>query len=170
MIRQLTIVSLGSLLALSGCAYTTFSAPQFETVRALLPKEPAVDFEPLTWTLYWAGEAQPVVPVAVSGQFVFTHRSGVEVTFDGWQITRVAGLLGREVLTRALGEDSVLRMSAGSRQILATPCAPWAREPLRWVQRCEGLPDSEITLDEAGNILRLSFTIHPSYPALVLER
>jgi hypothetical protein len=38
------------------------------------------------------------------------------------------------------------------------------------VQRCEGLPDSTITLDEAGNIARLSFTIHPSYPALVLER
>ena len=170
MIYRLLALMLVCGAGLGGCAYTTFSAPQFESVRTLFPRQPAVDFEPLTWTLLWAGEAQPVVPVAVSGQFVFTHRSGVEVTFNGWNITRVAGLLGREVLTLSVGEDDVLRIASGSRQIFAAPCVPWAREASQWVQRCEGLPESTITLDEAGNIARLSFTIHPSYPALVLER
>ena len=111
-LRLLALV-LGGLAGLPGCAYTTISAPQFEAVRALFPKASPVDFEPLTWSLIWAGEVQPVVPVVVADQFVFTHRSGVEVTFNGWNVTRVAGLLGREVLTLAIGADDVLRIDAG---------------------------------------------------------
>ena len=167
---RLFALVLGALAALPGCAYTTVSAPQLEAVRALFPKASPVDFEPLTWRLFWAGEAQPVVPVAVADQFVFTHKSGVEVTFNGWNVTRVAGLLGREVLTLAIGADDVLRIDAEGRQIYAGACAPWERRGLILSQRCEGLPASEIRLDEAGQILRLSFTIHPDYPALVLER
>ena len=167
---RLVALVLGGLAGLPGCAYTTISAPQFDVVRALFPKASPVDFEPLTWSLIWAGEAQPVVPVAVADQFVFTHRSGVEVTFNGWNVTRVAGLLGREVLTLAIGADDVLRIDAGGRQIYAGACAPWERRGLILAQRCEGLAASEIRLDEAGQISRLSFTIHPDYPALVLER
>ena len=70
----------------------------------------------------------------------------------------------------AIGADDVLRIDAGGRQIYAGACAPWERRGLILAQRCEGLAASEIRLDEAGQISRLSFTIHPDYPALVLER
>lgn len=172
--RQVRAMRLGLAgllsLALPGCAYVTVQAPQLEAVRALFPAGPAVDFEPFTWRLRWAGSEQPVVPVAVKGQFVFTHESGVQVTFDGWNITRVAGLLGREPLTLSLDEGSVLRIRQGLQAVYTGSCEPWQKEAPGFVQRCEGLEPRRITLDEAGNIQALSFIIHPAYPALELER
>ena len=166
--RALALVVLS--LGLGGCGYATFSSPQFDAVRGLFPREVGVDLESLAWTLRWAGEAQPVLPVIVKDQFVFTHRSGVQVTFDGWQVTRVAGLLGREVLTLRLDDGGGLSIESGARQLFEGPCSPWQRGPAGYEQRCEGLGRNEIALDEAGNISRLSFTIHPEYGALVLER
>jgi len=162
----------GVLLAvgLAGCGYATFSSPQYDAVRGLFPKEEGVDLASLAWSLEWAGESQPVLPVVVDGAFIFTHRSGVQVSFDGWNITRVAGLLGQEVLTLRLNEAGMLRIASGAREVYAGGCEPWAITPGGYGQRCEGLPAREIALDGEGNITRLSFTIHPDYPALVLRR
>lgn len=157
-------------LATAGCAHVTVRAPQLDVVRALLPADPVVDFAPFTWRLRWAGSEQPVVPVSIKGQFVFTHASGVQVTFDGWNITRVAGLLGREPVTLSLEETSILRIAQGIQNIYTGACKPWEAEGLGFVQRCEGLEPRRITLDEAGNIQSLSFIIHPAYSQLVLER
>ena len=169
--RTALLVSAGLLLAaLQGCAYVTLQAPQLTAVRALFPSDPMVDFEPFTWRLRWAGSEQPVVPVVVNDQFVFTHKSGVQVTFDGWNITRVAGLLGREALILTLNEVGVLRITQGLQGIYEGSCEPWATEPNGFAQRCEDLEPRRITLDQSGNIQALSFTIHPSYPALVLKR
>ena len=162
----------GVLLAvgLAGCGYATFSSPQYDAVRGLFPKEEGVDLDSLAWSLEWAGESQPVLPVVVDGAFIFTHRSGVQVSFDGWNITRVAGLLGQEVLTLRLNEAGMLRIASGAREVYAGVCEPWAITPAGYGQGCEGLPAREIALDGEGNITRLSFTIHPDYPALVLWR
>lgn len=167
-LRSLALATLA--LTLNGCAYVTLQAPQLNAVRALFPGKSAVDFTPFTWRLRWAGEEQPVVPVAIKDQFVFTHESGVQVTFDGWNITRVAGLLGREPLALRLDDDHILRIEQGLRGIYEGACSPWQEEKRGYLQRCEGLPPRRITLDEGGNIQALSFTIHPDYPALVLER
>ena len=167
-LRNLVLAALA--LSLAGCAYVTVQAPQLNAVRALFPGKAAVDFAPFTWRLRWAGEQQPVVPVAIQDQFVFTHESGVQVTFDGWNITRVAGLLGREPLTLRLDTGQTLRIEQGLRSIYEGACSPWQQEGQAYLQRCEGLPPRRITLDTDGNIQALSFTIHPDYPALVLER
>lgn len=167
-LRPLALAALA--LALSGCAYVTLQAPQLNAVRALFPGKAAVDFAPFTWRLRWAGEEQPVVPVAIKGQFVFTHESGVQVTFDGWNITRVAGLLGREPITLRLDDAQTLRIEQGLRSVYEGACSPWQQERRGYLQRCEGLPPRRISLDEGGNIETLSFTIHPDYPGLVLER
>ena len=155
---------------LAGCGYATFSSSQYDAVRGLFPKEESVDLDSLAWSLEWAGESQPVLPVVVGEAFIFTHRSGVQVSFDGWNITRVAGLLGQEVLTLRLSEAGMLRIASGAREVYAGACEPWARAQAGYGQRCEGLPSREIALDGEGNITRLSFTIHPDYPALVLRR
>lgn len=168
-VRQQGLAGLLSL-ALSGCAYVTVQAPQLEAVRALFPADPSVDFRPFTWRLRWAGLEQTVVPLAVKGQFVFTNQSGVQVTFDGWNITRVAGLLGREPITLSLDENSVLRIRQGLQIVYEGPCEPWQDDAPGFAQRCEGLEPRRITLNQAGNIQVLSFIIHPSYPPLVLER
>jgi hypothetical protein len=157
-------------VGLAGCGYATFSSPQYDAVRGLFPKEEGVDLDSLAWSLEWAGESQPVLPVVVDEAFIFTHRSGVQVSFDGWNITRVAGLLGQEVLTLRLSEAGMLRIASGAREVYAGVCGPWAITPGGYGQRCEGLPAREIALDGEGNITRLSFTIHPDYPALVLRR
>ena len=165
-----TLVLAALALSLAGCAYVTVQAPQLNAVRALFPGKSAVDFAPFTWRLRWAGEAQPVVPVAIKDQFVFTHESGVQVTFDGWNITRVAGLLGREPLTLRLDDAQTLRIEQGLRSVYEGACSHWKQEGQDYLQRCEGLPPRRITLDGDGNIQALSFTIHPDYPALLLER
>ena len=166
---QLLFVALLAF-GLSGCGYATFSSPQYEAVRGLFPKEEGVDLDSLAWSLEWAGESQPVLPVVVEEAFVFTHRSGVAVSFDGWNITRVAGLLGQEVLTLRFSEAGMLLIASGAREVYAGACEPWARTPAGYGQRCEGLPSRKIALDGEGNITSLSFTIHPDYPALELRR
>lgn len=157
-------------LVLPGCAYVTVQAPQLSAVKRLLASESAVDFGPFTWALRWAGAEQPVIPVSVANQFVFTHASGVEVTFDGWNITRVAGLLGREPITMRLDDSQVLRIQQGVQAVYEGVCMPWAKDEAGYVQRCEGLDPRRIELDEVGNIQALSFIIHPDYPALLLRR
>ena len=166
---QLLLVAL-LFAGLSSCGYATISSPQYDAVRGLFPKEEEVDLEALAWSLEWAGESQLVLPVVVDEAFVFTHRSGVTVSFDGWNITRVSGLLGQDVLTLRLSEAGMLRIASGAREVYAGACEPWARTPAGYGQRCEGLPSRKIALDGEGNITSLSFTIHPDYPALELRR
>ena len=140
------------------------SSSQYDAVRGLFPKEESVDLDSLAWSpskLYsccpwwWAR-------LILSG--------GVQVSFDGWNITRVAGLLGQEVLTLRLSEAGMLLIASGAREVYAGACEPWARTPAGYGQRCEGLPSRKIALDGEGNITSLSFTIHPDYPALELRR
>jgi hypothetical protein len=155
---------------LAGCGYATFSAPQLGALRALLPAEEGVDLKPYEWRLSWGGESQPVVAVTVPEAVVFTHRNGVAVTFDGWQVTRVEGLLGDLPLELLFDESGAVQLQLGARRIFQGQCSPWQPVSSGFAQECEGLGLNEIRLDEEGNITALSFIIHPDYNALVLQR
>jgi hypothetical protein len=69
-----------------------------------------------------------------------------------------------------LDDAQTLRIEQGLRSVYEGACSPWQQEGQGYLQRCEDLPPRRITLDEGGNIQAISFTIHPDYPALVLER
>lgn len=166
--KRLTLGLLAFLL--TSCAYVTLQAPQLSAVRALFPSQATVDFAPFLWSLRWAGSEQPVIPVAVGEQVVFTHESGVQVSFDGWNVTRVAGLLGQEPITLSLDEQQMLRIAQGFATIYEGLCGGWVEEGSEYVQRCEGLAPRRITLDDSKTIQALSFVIHPDYPPLLLYR
>jgi hypothetical protein len=136
----------------------------------LFPAAETVDFGSFTWRLRWAGEEQPVIAVSVGDFFLFTHRSGVEVAFDGWQVTQVSGLMGREPVVLNMSAEGSLRIDLGVTVVHQGACEAWERSDQGFTQFCEGLGRNLIILDGAGNITGLSFIIHPAYPALVLER
>lgn len=156
---------------LSACSHIAVEARQVSALRGLLfPSQSEVDLSPFTWRLHWAGAEESVVSVALNDHYVFTHKSGVQVSFDGWNITRVSGLVGTESVVLKLDQDKTLRIEQGPRRLYEGACSAWAREAPGFVQRCEGLAPRRITIDQAGNIRALSFMIHPAYPALLLER
>lgn len=167
---MLSIAGLMHALVLSGCAYVSVQLPQYGVVQQLLPQAEQVDFSSFTWELSWAGRTQPVIAVAVAPLVVFTHENGIEVEFDGWNVTRVKGLLGEEALVLTMDGDRQLRIRQSARLIYAGSCSDWVIEDGAWIQRCDGLSPARISLDAAGNIDALSFTIHPEYPALSLKR
>lgn len=155
---------------LQSCTYVTVSAPQFEALRSLFPGEAEVDFSPFTWELRWGGEAQSVVAVTLPDQVVFTEPGGVTVTFDGWQVRRVTGLLGPEPVNLAVDGAGRMRIDIAGRQVYEGRCSSWIRSAAGYSQACEGLGVNSIELGPQENITRLSFIIHPAYPALSLRR
>lgn len=155
---------------LQSCAYVTVSAPQLGALRDLFPQKGEVDFSPFTWELLWGGEAQSVVAVTVRDQVVFTEPGGVTVTFDGWQVRRVTGLLGPEPVNLNVDEMGRMRIDIAGRQVYEGRCSAWIRNAAGYSQACEGLGANFIGLGPQENITRLSFIIHPAYPALSLRR
>ena len=158
------------VLLLQSCAFVTLSAPQFDTLRGLFPGDAEVDFSPFTWELQWGGEAQSVVAVTLRDQVVFTEPSGVTVTFDGWQVRRVTGLLGPEPINLAVDEAGQMSIDFAGRLVYEGRCSSWIRGAAGYSQVCEGLGVNSIDLGPQENITRLSFIIHPAYPALALRR
>lgn len=169
-LRLVSPVFLALVTLLGSCGYSSLSVPQYEALEGLLRRDKGVDFSELAWSLEWAGATQGVYPVAVADRFVFTQESGVEVHFDGWHVTRVAGLLGREPLTLDYDSEGQLTIQSGRRVFFEGRCFPWEARGLVLEQSCPGLGTNRIARNEVGNILALSFIIHPAYPALVLRR
>ena len=165
------------VLFAAGCNHVALSLPQLEAARAFVSAPRGeVDLEAFEWTLTWGGESAPVVPVIVEDAFIFTNPGGAAVSFNGWQIFRVAGLLPRGALERSVAEDGTHLIYAGDLLLVEGRCEPWVRVPFEdgsfeWRQHCapfEG--ENRLRIDNAGNMVEIEFTVHPAYAPLRLQR
>ena len=163
---------LGILTLTLGCQHLRVSIPQAQVLRALLPgEESAVNVEQFRWVASLRDAEETLLPITYEGNIVFSDRAAkVYVVFDGWNVLRVAGFLGPEVLSLRTDTQRVLTVSQGGQRVFQGACSDWVALPLGWQQTCEGLGENRIDLDSSGNIVALSFHIHPDYPALRLIR
>lgn len=144
-------------LLLSGC---TFSVPQAESAlrwaKSLTQEEvvPA-DRQPL-W-LASVGESGALVkPYTVADFTVFANSDGDAIAFDGWIIRSVTGF-GLKAPLSISGKEGERSFVSGQSVVVAR-CGAWVwRQPV-WQQRCDQ-GWSEIVLDDAGNIEKISMSL-----------
>ena len=123
------------LLGASGCAVRSL---QLEEVWVRVAARDAVprDARPFRWQLEFNGGRYTVFPVATGEGFVFRDATGIEVGFDGLDVTHVRGLpgaIGDFRLVR-VGTTRVIERPGLERQVLQ--CAPTEERGRGWRTRC----------------------------------
>jgi hypothetical protein len=156
---------------LGACTHVHVALPQLDSARgAFFGDRDGIALEAFSWEGIWADRRIDLLPVLHEGKTVFSDPPGeVIVVFDGWNVNRVTGLLGREAVLLSLGAGDRLTITQGGYAIFAGSCTPWAKGSEGWEQSCEGLGNNHIELGEGGNVRSLSFMIHPAYPPLLLR-
>ena len=115
--------------------------------------------------------------VAVEGGTVFVDGSNRRMTFVGTQLRLATELLprSREVEIEMLNEDT-MRFRENGYVFAEFVCRPWQSTTLgggatELVQTCDGLDAANRrTIDADGQVTRLEYVLHPSYPPVVLTR
>ncbi|MDA7582484.1 hypothetical protein N8718_06155 [Luminiphilus sp.] len=144
-------------LVLSGC---TFSVPQAESAlrwAKSLTQEEAVSTDQQPLWLASVGESGSLVkPYTVADFTVFANSDGDAIAFDGWIIRSVTGF-GLKAPLSISGKEGERSFVSGQSVVVAR-CGSWIwRQPV-WRQRCDQ-GASEIVLDEAGNIQKISMSL-----------
>ena len=154
---NLKVIGTVLCLVLSGC---TFSVPQAESALRWakgLTQEDAASAEQQPLWLASVGESGSVVkPYTVADFTVFANSDGDAIAFDGWIIRSVTGF-GLKAPLSISGKEGERSFVSGESVVVAQ-CGAWVwRQPV-WQQRCDQ-GASEIVLDEAGNIQKISMSL-----------
>ena len=155
--KWLKVVLLLSIFVLPGC---TFAVPQAESALRWAKSLTLEEGEPAEQQPRWlasVGDHGAVVKPYTSGDFiVFANSDGDAITFDGWIIRSVTGF-GLKAPLSISGKEGERAFVSGQSVVMAQ-CGSWIwREPV-WQQRCDQ-GASEIVLDEAGNIQKISMSL-----------
>ncbi len=169
---------LGLIIAvccLQGCS---FSSTQLDLISTIWNRESEfISFEELAWTGIWSGQDYRVIPVFPPNESLtnFMNNDGVIVSFDGWQVTRIEGILPDELRVRIVESDAGLEYLIEGERIAFHECEEFASSlegsTTVWVQNCSspgGAYTNEIRVNGSGAITLLRFMIHPDYPMLTL--
>ena len=154
---NLKVIGTVLCLVLSGC---TFSVPQAESAlrwAKSLTQEEAVSTDQQPLWLASVGESGSLVkPYTVADFAVFANSDGDAIAFDGWIIRSVTGF-GLKAPLSISGKEGERSFVSGQSVVVAR-CGSWIwRQPV-WRQRCDQ-GASEIVLDEAGNIQKISMSL-----------
>ncbi|MDB2378545.1 hypothetical protein N9V97_06880 [Luminiphilus sp.] len=154
---NLKVIGIVLCLVLSGC---TFSVPQAESAlrwAKSLTQEEAVSTDQQPLWLASVGESGSLVkPYTVADFTVFANSDGDAIAFDGWIIRSVTGF-GLKAPLSISGKEGERSFVSGQSVVVAR-CGSWIwRQPV-WRQRCDQ-GASEIVLDEAGNIQKISMSL-----------
>ena len=156
----------------------SFSSTQLDLLSLAWSGESnLIPFEELAWTMIWSGNDYRVIPIFPPNESLtnFMNNDGVIVSFDGWQLTRIEGILPNELRVRIVESDTGLEYLIEGERIAFHECEEFASSlegrTTIWLQNCsspEGAYTNEIRVNEFGAITLLRFLIHPDYPMLSL--
>lgn len=174
-IKAFFLITLASI----GIQACSFRSTQLDLLMSVFEEEQeAVAVEELAWTLIWAGDDYSLLPV-IPGQdniTIFVDLEGTTaITFDGFQVIDVTGLLPNDLDIVISKTDMGLDYSIDDETFAAHLCEEFSSSlqgsSTVWVQNCEsseGPYTNEIRVNEAGSITLLQFMIHPDYPMITL--
>ena len=155
-------------------------SPQVSFLLGLLPDGERGDvLGEFEWKLTWAGAESQIYPVQTETAILFVNYDDVVITYDGWGLVRVEGLIpdARMRIERSHREGEPrerLSVYANDRRLKTLTCDTWqTRETstgLLHTRRCdERAHVDSIALDKQGNIVKMHFQIHPDYAPILLE-
>ena len=181
----LVIFMLG-ILPLLGCSVSVQST-QVSFLKGMLAKK---DRPPeKNWRVIWRDKEYFGYAVNFEGGSYFANPDGLLVHFDGWQVVglNLPGLGVNKVseisYENKAGGGRVLTYKDGrSRTLTSDRCEPWAKTAesgppsqarrMGWFQRCQaehGFYHNEMELNDAGQLVRLVFTVKPKTSPMVVE-
>ena len=101
------------LLGLVGGCAVSFQSTQYNALKTML--SPKTVILP-SWQLRWLGIEKKLYPVNLDKETLFTDGDVLEIYFDGWNVTRVEGLMAYRSLMRSdQGRMSPLNQVIASR-------------------------------------------------------
>ena len=169
------------IILLSGCS---FHSNQWNILSSLWQREEGPQ---KNWQVRWSNRVFDVFAINAGQEVIFADGDGFILRFDGWQVTRVEGFLpAQDTLTISKeepsgGEGILLQYAGTSSRFGAQQCTNWllsdrvgGEDPEQYVvyeQDCatsRGSVTHSIALNGEGQLMALSFTLHPAYdPASV---
>ncbi len=172
-IKNLLIIM--SCFAISACS---FQSAQYQLIKSLLVDEDeGIALNELAWTLSWQDKSYELLPFISEDltETYFMDNETIKVSFDGWQIFSVEGLLPTEEEVRIIKTDAGLQYFLGSDLISYHVCTDFVSSINNgmtiWKQNCgaeKGDYVNEIQVNQAGAIVLLNFKIHPAYSMIKL--
>ena len=158
----------------SGCSIS-FQSNQLDRLVSLFSNEED-PYAHLIWNASWANRQFELYAISLPAETVFANDQGVQLHFDGWNITEAQGFLPNGQSARIESQADELLYFIDERLFDRHVCAEWRSShsvdgSTRYLQDCEGREpySNKINIDAAGEIVSLEFLLHPQYPALTMS-
>ena len=169
------------IILLSGCS---FHSSQWNTLSSLWQEEGGPQ---KNWQVRWSDRVFDVFAINAGQEVIFADGDGFILRFDGWQVTRVEGLLPAQDTLNiskeepSSGEGMLLQYAGTASRFGEQQCTNWllsdrvgSNDPEQYAvyqQDCatgQGPVTHSIALNGERQLVALSFTLHPAYaPASV---
>ena len=170
------------VVASSGCNVSLQSS-QYTFVKNLFKAEPPVAEK--NWQVTWEGRVYPVYAVNHEGGIYFANESGLLVSFDGWQVMRLAlpGSRNKKEaqLQKALlddGDVSLQFQNDEGSNLGSHLCSSW--QPIAsqdgskgWDQECvdgSTMYTNEIRVNDESQIVALKQVVVPGVAPIVIAQ
>lgn len=164
-----------TLFFLSACS---FHSSQLNMITSLVLEE-SNDGPVPNWTIEWADIRYKVYAINNENYIYFADYEDNFVEFDGWQISKVSGLLAFDVSIEIIIRESNMYFLENDSQIYNAKCQSWQRSSVNvdaslvYSQECVGYNPNEsftniIVINDLGYIISLKYKIHPDYPPLAI--
>ncbi len=165
------------IILLSGCS---FHSNQWNILSSLWQLEEGPQ---KNWQVRWSNRVFDVFAINAGQEVIFADGDGFILRFDGWQVTKVEGLLpAQDTLNISMeesssGEGTLLQYAGTASRFGEQQCTNWLlsdrlgsndlEQYAVYEQDCatgQGPVTHSIALNGEGQLVALSFTLHPAYP------
>jgi hypothetical protein len=155
---------------LGGCSV---QSSQLSSIINLMRGSP-VDYSESAWLIRYGEYRAQVQALSFEGGILFSNSRGDQAFFDGWTITRAAGL-GLERGSWSVKDDAGRRHFTHRSRLSSYPaCAPWEKEAMsgvvQFTQSCQGASvyRNKILVNKKGQItlIRQSLNAGASFVTL----
>lgn len=161
-----------SLIFLTGCSVHFAQLDLINQIRQA-NSDPLAG---LSWDMNWNGNSYILYPVTGEGNQTFFAGHGDHIlTFEGFDLTDIAGFLPNAQVGRIEPQGGELLYFENDLLLARHACQPWEilnleDGGLHFTRSCEGIEsyNNEFVVDSNGEMSFISFRLHPEYPAMTM--
>ena len=165
-------VILALLLTVSGCS---IRSSQLSSIIDFA-RGPTENYADSAWVIGYGDYRAQVQAVSFEAGILFSNNLGDQAFFDGWTVTRAAGLGLRRGSWSVRDDAAGRHFSRRSRLTSYPPCAPWVKKMqsnvIKFTQSCQGSAEysNSILVNEKGEIVIIRQSLNAGASFVTLKK